>query len=506
MARSLEHDQADIGNHSQIIVGKRQRNERVALAPDKQGRGQDRAELVEQRIVAEELCARAGKRAHARAERVTDEDAQEPRSHVPEGGRERQRIAGGVAPIEQARRRREHEAIDRFGPKRGDAGADGTAERVADEMRPLEADLRAHGAEVGGRVTEDERPAARGTEPGQVDQIEVEPRRERLNDPLPPAPGAREAVDEHRGRAGARDAVAHRDAADFALALLEHERGGVRFLAPGNGTPVLARVLYRGAPDRLAARFRRVARMRVYERYAERERAPIVTFVRGIGVSGRYFLPTAGRVAARCSVYVPDLPGFGRSGRLPGRATVRSLADALEAWLDAAELERPDAFVANSFGCQLAVDLAARRPERVGRLVLVGPTVDVRARSLTRQAARLALDSTREPPALWALEALDYAVHVAKSGLAGFVEMVRDPVELKLAQVHAPTLVVRGARDVIVPRAWASDVAAALPRGRLVEIPGSPHAVNYAAPEALARLTLEFLSERSRASSSTSGT
>jgi 2-hydroxy-6-oxonona-2,4-dienedioate hydrolase len=256
---------------------------------------------------------------------------------------------------------------------------------------------------------------------------------------------------------------------------------------------MLDRLFYRGAPRRLALRVRIVGDRRVYERYAEIDGAPVVVLVHGIGVSSRYLLPTAGRLATRCSVYAPDLLGFGRSGRLAGRPTVRRLVDVLEAWLDEAGLARPDVMLGNSFGCQLLVELAARRPERVARLVLVGPTIDRHARSLVRQAARLALDLTREPPGLLAVEALDYALHVAKSGFAGFIEMLRDPVETKLARVQAPTLVVRGTRDPIVPRAWAEEVAAGLPHGRLVEVTGSAHAVNYAAPEALARLTLELL-------------
>jgi len=155
----------------------------------------------------------------------------------------------------------------------------------------------------------------------------------------------------------------------------------------------------------------------------------------------------------------------------------------------------PHALVANSFGCQVVADFAARRPERVARLVLVGPTIDRRARSLGRQAARLALDSVREPVGLLAVEAVDYVLHIGKSGVAGFVEMIRDPVECKLRGVRAPTLVVRGDRDPIVPRSWAQEVAAALPRGRLVEVAGAAHAVNYNAPDALTRLTLEFLHE-----------
>jgi 2-hydroxy-6-oxonona-2,4-dienedioate hydrolase len=235
--------------------------------------------------------------------------------------------------------------------------------------------------------------------------------------------------------------------------------------------------------------------MRVYERQAVTDGAPVVVLVHGIGVSGRYLLPTAGHLAGRCSVHVPDLPGFGRSGRLRGRPTVSRLADTLEAWLDAAGIARPDAFVANSFGCQLVVEVAARRPERAARLVLVGPTIDRRARSLRRQAGRLAVDVLREPLGLWPVQTVDYALHLAKSGVHGFVEMVRDPVEEKLPRVQAPTLVVRGARDPIVPRRWAEEFAGALPRARLVEVAGAAHAVNYAAPAELARLTLDFLHE-----------
>jgi pimeloyl-ACP methyl ester carboxylesterase len=295
-------------------------------------------------------------------------------------------------------------------------------------------------------------------------------------------------------------AVANAGLADLARVSLELDGRRVsRPPRPETGGGVLDGLLYRDAPHRLDQRVRQVWGRRVFERYAENPGAPVAVLVHGVGVSGRYWLPTAGRLAERCSVYVPDLLGFGRSGRLPGRPTVRRLADLLEAWLDAAGHDRPDVVAANSFGCQFAVDLAAREPERVARLVLVGPTVDRRARSLPRQLGRLALDVTREPPALAAVQAVDYTLHVAKSGVAAFAEMLRDPIEASLPRVQAPTLVVRGGRDPVVPRAWAEEVAAALPRGRLVEVAGAPHAVNFAAPDALTGLILGLLGLRERA-------
>src|SRR3954471_4860320 len=94
-----------------------------------------------------------------------------------------------------------------------------------------------------------------------------------------------------------------------------------------------------------------------------------VVLVHGLAVSSRYFVPLAEQLVRTRRVLAPDLPGYGRSGS-PRRALgIEELANALTEWLDLAELERAP-LVGNSLGCQIAVDLAARRPGRVDSLVL----------------------------------------------------------------------------------------------------------------------------------------
>ena len=241
--------------------------------------------------------------------------------------------------------------------------------------------------------------------------------------------------------------------------------------------------------ETLESRFRVVEGLRMHERVGG-DGDPLV-LVHGIGVSGRYLVPTAVRLATHRRVLVPDLPGFGRS-EPPRRRGVDDLADLLAAWLDVHGLARVP-LLGNSFGCQVIVDLAARRPERVERAVLVGPTIDRAARSLPRHVLRLAADMLREPPALWALAGAEYAFFAAKGGTPTVRAMLRDPIERKLPRVAAPTLVVRGELDAIVPRRWAREVVSLLPNGRLVEVPGCAHAVNYHCPDELARLVLEFV-------------
>ena len=71
-----------------------------------------------------------------------------------------------------------------------------------------------------------------------------------------------------------------------------------------------------------------------------------------------------------------------------------------------------------------------------------------------------------------------------------------DRIEEKLPHIQAPTLVVRGARDPLVPSRWAEGGHALLPHGRLVVLPARPTPPNFSAPDALLRAVLPFLYTR----------
>jgi 2-hydroxy-6-oxonona-2,4-dienedioate hydrolase len=221
-----------------------------------------------------------------------------------------------------------------------------------------------------------------------------------------------------------------------------------------------------------------------------------VVCVHGIGVTSTYFRPLARELAAAGRrVLVPDLPGWGRSPR-PRRAFgVEELADALLAFMADEGVERAP-LVANSFGCQVAVEAALRAPERVPALVLVGPTVDPYLRPLARTLLGFLVDSVREPPPLLLLIARDYLW----MGIPRFVRTARAAwahrIEERLPLVRVPVLVVRGARDGFVSQRWSEDAAKLVPRGRLAIVAGEAHACHYSAPRAVARLVLEELEQR----------
>ena len=222
---------------------------------------------------------------------------------------------------------------------------------------------------------------------------------------------------------------------------------------------------------------------------------PPVVLLHGLGVSGTYFEPLGRLLAVHRRVVVPDLPGWGRSER-PRRALgLRSAAEMLAGVLRHVG-DGPVPLVANSYGAQVVLALAAVRPELAGPLVLIGPTVDPRYRSWARHARRLALDSVREPGSLWPVLLGDYARMGPRRVLATARVALADAPEGRLAAIASPVLVLRGERDAITTDAWCRRVAALAPHGRFAEIHGAAHAAHVSRAPAVAALVEAFLAER----------
>jgi 2-hydroxy-6-oxonona-2,4-dienedioate hydrolase len=220
-------------------------------------------------------------------------------------------------------------------------------------------------------------------------------------------------------------------------------------------------------------------------------RLPVV-LIHGLSVSSRYLMPTATRLAANHHVYMPDLPGFGRSEQPPVALTIHELADTLAAWMQVMQLEQVT-LLGHSFGCQILAELALSHPSRLAQAIFVAPTIEPQGRMAIQQIVRLLRNALREPLDLLPLVLSDYY----RAGLARTIHTMRyalqDVIESKLPQVQVPSLVVRGARDPMVSPQWAEAVARMLPRGRLVVIPGAAHAVPYSASVELVQAIEAFL-------------
>jgi len=223
-----------------------------------------------------------------------------------------------------------------------------------------------------------------------------------------------------------------------------------------------------------------------------------VVLLHGLGLSSRYLVPLGRRLAVLGhDVVAPDLPGFGRSPRdphlrWPGGPDVARQTEHLLAWLDAKGIARAS-FFGNSVGSQVAVELAARHPERVHRLVLCGPTPDPAYRTPLKQYPRVLRNMVFEAPSTIPVFQVEYLSTGVARMIQQLVRTVDDPIETRLPQVQAPVLVVRGRYDQTLSQPWAQQFTGLLPDGRLVVIDGAAHNAHYSTPEVTAALADLFL-------------
>jgi pimeloyl-ACP methyl ester carboxylesterase len=224
----------------------------------------------------------------------------------------------------------------------------------------------------------------------------------------------------------------------------------------------------------------------------ELETTPIV-LVHGLS-SSRTLKPLIKALGSRRPVYAPDLPGFGMSDQPIHPLDVPGLADALRRWLLDHRLS-PAIVVGVSFGCEVAVDLAARHPASVDRLALIGPALDPDARSPARLAMRWVRNAPRSSPRLAPTVVHDLIDAGPWRTVRTLRRAIDDPMEEKLPDVSAPTLVVRPERDRMVPAGWTERVAELIPDAELVTLPKAGHSIGPKAAARLTALLVPFLAE-----------
>lgn len=128
--------------------------------------------------------------------------------------------------------------------------------------------------------------------------------------------------------------------------------------------------------------------------YVHAGSGPVVLMLHGGGPGASGYSNYSRNVEALAThfrVIVPDMPGYGRSTKGVSRSDpFGDLATSMHGLLDALQLERAHV-VGNSLGGACALRMALDRPERVGRLVLMGPGGVDTTRSLPTTGLRALL-------------------------------------------------------------------------------------------------------------------
>lgn len=210
-------------------------------------------------------------------------------------------------------------------------------------------------------------------------------------------------------------------------------------------------------------------------------------------------------------VLAVDLPGHGRSGGAP-LASVEAIADWLVALLDAAGVTRA-ALVGHSMGSLVALDAAARHPDRVTRIALLGSALPMAVAEPLLTAAAANDHAAIDGLMIWGHSLAGQLGGGGTPGIHVMAEATRlmeraapgvlhadlnacnsygEPLD-RLDAIRCPTLLLLGERDLLTPRRATRALAERIADVRSVVLPGCGHMMTAEQPDAVLDTLRGFL-------------
>lgn len=215
--------------------------------------------------------------------------------------------------------------------------------------------------------------------------------------------------------------------------------------------------------------------------------------VHGVGMSHRYFARLHPEFPLGSRVISIDLPGFGGLPKPSQDLSVPEMGRMLGELVALIGAERV-VYVGHSMGAQWVIEAARAHPSSIEGVVLIGPVVDSRHRTVAAQGAALAIDTLGESPSANAIVLSDYI----RCGIPWYLRQTRQmlafPTELAIRSLTMPVLVIRGSRDPVAGSEWCRTLSTSASLGTLVEVAGQHHNAQYTAPRAVAAAIEEWTS------------
>jgi pimeloyl-ACP methyl ester carboxylesterase len=229
---------------------------------------------------------------------------------------------------------------------------------------------------------------------------------------------------------------------------------------------------------------------------------PAIVFLHGAGMDHSVWALLARAFAHHgYAVLAPDLPGHGRSAGKP-LTSIAALADWTAALIDVAGAKAAR-LVGHSMGSLVALETAARHPDKVTGLGLIATTATMRVSDDLLNAARAndhdAVDMIAiwgegyraslggsQAPGLWMLGGAERLLERAQPG-AIFADLsacnaYQDALSTA-AKITVPSIVIQGSRDLMTPAKGGKVLAAAIPNCRLALIEGAGHMLMSERPD-----------------------
>jgi pimeloyl-ACP methyl ester carboxylesterase len=214
-------------------------------------------------------------------------------------------------------------------------------------------------------------------------------------------------------------------------------------------------------------------------------------------------------LADKYTIYIPDLPGFGRSQPIEGGFYIPEMVDFVDEFARELGLER-FYLVGHSVGGGVALSYVLKFPHKIMKLVLIssmclGKEISLWVRVLSRSAlcrsVGMAVVSVFKG-VRWVVMKLfagiDFVLPITEASIAlgSSMTTLREQSTVlvdQLSSVVVPTLVVWGANDPVVPASQAYTAAKLIPQCQVKVFEGCGHSAYHDRVPEFSELVMQFL-------------
>lgn len=252
-----------------------------------------------------------------------------------------------------------------------------------------------------------------------------------------------------------------------------------------------------------------------YEIHGEGE--PLV-LICGLGADLSSWAMQLAEFSQKYKVIVFDNRGVGRTDAPDAPYSTAMMADDVVGLMDAIGIDKAH-ILGSSMGGFIAQELALKYPQRVKSLILAstGAQETNIGKHLIATWVRMAregvsLETRMREELLWIMSNNFFALPALVDGMVSYFVANPYPQSVhglahqttaclehntagRIGQITAPTLVIVGREDILLPVRISEELVTEIPHAKLVVIDGGAHAVNGEVPDKFNKAVLGFLSD-----------
>jgi pimeloyl-ACP methyl ester carboxylesterase len=226
--------------------------------------------------------------------------------------------------------------------------------------------------------------------------------------------------------------------------------------------------------------------------YYEAGKGSVVILVHGLGADSRHWAANFGPLSESFHVIALDQIGYGQSDKPIMRYTIEHFSEYLRGFLEALKIPRAS-LVGSSLGGWVVLDFAVRYPHMVEKLVLVDaaglrpdtalrvPSGGMKPLSIPNVHWFFDLIAANQDWATMDLGPEAFERHVQNGDSYTIASSVAEMItckefeDQKLGKVRAPTLIIWGSNDALMPLPFAEKFHRGIAGSELVVLEGGGH-------------------------------